>query len=69
MHAVSIGYNRAQVSISKRGNALKTTRYIYSVLESRWFIPGLAVSGTLVRLALIYLGLDSSQEALWRIVQ
>jgi hypothetical protein len=33
---------------------LKTTRYIYSVLESRWFIPGLAVSGTLVRLALIY---------------
>ncbi len=33
---------------------MKTTRYIYSVLESRWFIPGLAVSGTLVRLALIY---------------
>ena len=33
---------------------MKTARHIYSVLESRWFIPGLAISGTLVRLALIY---------------
>jgi hypothetical protein len=33
---------------------LKTTRYIYSVIENYWFIPGLAIGGTLVRLALIY---------------
>jgi hypothetical protein len=33
---------------------LKTTCYIYSVIENYWFIPGLAISGTLVRLVLIY---------------
>ena len=33
---------------------MKTTRYIYSVIENRWFIPGLAIGGTLMRLLLIY---------------
>jgi hypothetical protein len=40
--------------IARPKNAMKMTRYLSPSLQSRWFLPGIAVAGTLMRLALLY---------------